>query len=740
MLYQINEYQLDTDRSELRRNGKLCHIEPQIYLLLEILVKNSDRIVSKQEIIDHIWDGRIVSDASINNRVSGARDAIGDDGKSQRKIKTFQSRGFRFVGDVSRLPELDSKVTQTAGSIRKSPLQIRNWKIGGLIVAAILAIALFVPGLSKQLRPEPFDASSPNADANPLVHASLAVLPFQDLGKGGSDQFLGNGIAAEIQNVLSSMPDFKVASRTSSFALFDRKASIQEIGDALNVQYVVEGSVRLSEANLRVTTQLIDVVSDKPVWSKTYGKEYSAVNLLAIQDDVASEVASNLSSELGTPAIQFAHRINSTEAYKSYLNGKKLASDRTENSLALAEGALRNTIELEPNYVPAYAALIDVISSQIYYSALPRKEAMGQMKQLLATAKSFETQNAELLVAEAIMLKQDGNDLQALEVYEKALQIAPNHADAWAGLGAVFWNLGYFEKGVTAYEAAHALNPISSEIAANLSLIKLAVGDLSGAKKVARDNLRWHPSTNAAQFVMARINLYQADYENAHQRLMNSATVSASPYHIQRTISDIYADIGMEDEAIAITNRVDTSTHIKGVLGRCEGIMEISKANPRDNDIAFANYMCGDSSVIYPWIRHVVSTYGYGDPESAIGADQLVKIAIFIDVFNKNGDPDGELMLAKLNKYYSGKSPRDFDLSEQIIGGAAFHMLSGNPDLAMEWFDDLIERGFPFTNLTRYQFFTPLIENPEFEERQKGFERNAAEIRKIVELQLSEDL
>ena len=740
MLYQIHEYQLDTDRSELRRNGKLCHIEPQIYLLLEILVKNSDRIVSKQEIIDHIWDGRIVSDASINNRVSGARDAIGDDGKSQRKIKTFQSRGFRFVGDVSLLPELDSKGIHTAGSIRKAPLQIRSWKIGGLIVAAILAIALFVPGLSKQLRPEPFDPSSTNAAANPLVHASLAVLPFQDLGKGGSDQFLGNGIAAEIQNVLSSMPDFKVASRTSSFALFDRKASVQEIGDALNVQYVVEGSVRLSEANLRVTTQLIDVVSDKPVWSKTYGKEYSAVNLLAIQDDVASEVASNLSSELGSPAIQFAHRINSTEAYKSYLNGKKLASDRTENSLALAERALRNTIELEPNYVPAYAALIDVISSQIYYSALPRKEAMGQMKQLLATAKSFETQNAELLVAEAIMHKQDGNDLQALEVYKKALQIAPNHADAWAGLGGVFWNLGYFEKGVAAYEAAHDLNPISSEIAANLSLIKLAVGDLSGAKKVARDNLRWHPSTNAAQFVMARINLYQADYKNAHQRLMNSATVSATPYHIQRAISDIYADIGMDDEAIAITNRVDTSTHIKGVLGRCEGIMEISKANPKDNDIAFANYMCGDSSVIYPWIRHVVSTYGYGDPESAIGADQLVKIAIFIDVFNKNGDPDGELMLAKLNKYYSGKSPRDFDLSEQIIGGAAFHMLNGNPDLAMEWFDDLIERGFPFTNLTRYQFFTPLIENPEFEERQKGFERNAAEIRKIVELQLSEDL
>ena len=740
MKYQIDEYQLDTDRSELRLKDKLCQIEPQIYLLLEILVQNNDRIVSKQEVIDHVWDGRIVSDASINNRISGARDAIGDDGKNQRKIKTFQSRGFRFVGDVSRLTERNLNSTQKIDPVSKPGFQVRNWKIAGFIAAVTLTAFMFIPGFVKQLRPDPLILPPANSPEKPLVNTSLAVLPFQDMGKGGIDQFLGNGIAAELQNVLSSMPDLKVASRTSSFALYDRKASIQEIGEALNVQYVVEGSVRLGETNLRVTTQLIDVVSDKPIWSKTYGKDYSAVNLLAIQDDVASEVASNLSSELGIPAIQFAHRIDSTEAYKSYLNGKKLAAERDEKSLALAKAALNRTIELEPDYVPAYAALIDVISSQIYYSALPAKEAMVQMEQLLATAKSFETQNADLLVAEAIMHKIDGKDHLALEDYEKALQLNPNLANAWAGLGGVFWNLGHFEDGVAAYEAAHALDPISSEIAANLSLIKLAVGEVDGAQKVANDNLRWHPTSNTAQFVMARINLYQADYETAHKRLMNTAKVSATPYHIQRAISDIYADIGMGTEALAITNRVDTSTHIKGVLGQCDGIMETYKANSRDNDIAFANYMCGDFSEIYPWFRYIVSTYGYGDPDTMIGADQMVKTAIFIDVLNKNNDPDGELMLGKLGRYYKDKSPGDFDLSEQIIGGAAFHMLSGNPNLAMEWFDNLIERGFPFTNLTRYQLFAPLLENPEFEKRQKGFERNAAEIRTIVELQLSEDL
>src|SRR5580765_4358001 len=100
MLYRFGDFELDRSTDELRRNGTVVPIEPQVFALLALLAENRERLVSRDEIVEKVWDGRVVSDSALDSRIKSARRALGDDGKAQRLIRTVHGQGFRFLGDV----------------------------------------------------------------------------------------------------------------------------------------------------------------------------------------------------------------------------------------------------------------------------------------------------------------------------------------------------------------------------------------------------------------------------------------------------------------------------------------------------------------------------------------------------------------------------------------------------------------------------------------------------------------
>src|SRR5258707_14209895 len=203
--YLFEEYAFDTDRRELYRGADVVTIAPQVFDLLDYLIRNRERVVSKDDLINAIWNGRIVSDGALTTRLNAARSAIGDSGEEQRLIKTLPRKGFRFVGSVR-------EASQPSGA---GPI------LGGRMEA-----------------PEP---------ALPLPDGpSIAVLPFVNLSSEPDQEYFADGIVEEIIIALSRFKTLFVIARNSSFTYRGRAADVKQVGRELGVRYVLAGSIRKS--------------------------------------------------------------------------------------------------------------------------------------------------------------------------------------------------------------------------------------------------------------------------------------------------------------------------------------------------------------------------------------------------------------------------------------------------------------------------------------------------------------
>jgi len=203
MRFIFGDHVLDAARRELRRAGELISVEPQVFDLLLYLLKNRDRVVSKDDLIESVWKGRVVSDATVDSRVKAARHAVGDSGASQEVLRTFARRGVRFVVDAQE---------------ESAPVQA-----------------------------EP--ASAPALPDKP----SIAVLPFQNLSGDPDQEYFVDGMAEEIITALSRIRWLFVLARNSSFTYKGQAVDVKQVGRELGVHYVLEGSVRKAGDRVRIT-------------------------------------------------------------------------------------------------------------------------------------------------------------------------------------------------------------------------------------------------------------------------------------------------------------------------------------------------------------------------------------------------------------------------------------------------------------------------------------------------------
>ena len=202
MLYLFEDYSLDVDRQELRRGKDLVPVEPQVFDLLEHLIRNREHVVSKDELIKAVWNGRIVSDSALSSRITAVRHVVGDTGERQRFIRTVARKGFRFVAEV--------REEQNGSSTR--------------------------PALSMPGKPPP-ERAVPNKP-------SIAVMPFENLSGDPEQEYFADGVVEEIITALSRIRWLFVIARNSSFTYKGRTVDVKQAGCELGVRYIVEGSVR----------------------------------------------------------------------------------------------------------------------------------------------------------------------------------------------------------------------------------------------------------------------------------------------------------------------------------------------------------------------------------------------------------------------------------------------------------------------------------------------------------------
>ncbi len=226
LLYLFEDYALDTSRRELRRGTALVPLEPQVFDLLAYVIQNRQRVVSKDDLIASIWDGRIVSESALSNRINAVRSAIGDNGEDQRLIRTVVRKGVRFVGDVHE---------------RQEP----------------------TPVAVEQPRQYPALPDKP----------SIAVLSFQSLSGDPEQEYFADGIVEDIITALCRFSSLFVIARNSSFVYKGRAVDVKQVGRELGVRYVLEGSVRKAGNQVRIACQLIDASSAAHLWEVGAGRD-----------------------------------------------------------------------------------------------------------------------------------------------------------------------------------------------------------------------------------------------------------------------------------------------------------------------------------------------------------------------------------------------------------------------------------------------------------------------------------
>jgi TolB-like protein len=246
---------LDDERRELRRGAETIAVEPQVFDLLIYLIRNRDRVVSKDDLIDAIWGGRAVSDSTLTSRINAARKALGDSGQDQKLIRTVARKGLRFVGDV----------------------QIQPLGLG--------------------LHPDGTRSQSDSFAALPLPdRPAIAVLPFVNMSGEPEQDYFSDGISEDIITALSKLRWFFVIARNSSFTYKGKAVHLKQIAEELGVRYVVEGSVRKDGGRVRITAQLNDVTTGSHIWAERYDRDIADV--FAVQDEITEAIVAAIEPQL----------------------------------------------------------------------------------------------------------------------------------------------------------------------------------------------------------------------------------------------------------------------------------------------------------------------------------------------------------------------------------------------------------------------------------------------------------
>lgn len=297
MKYQFDDIEIDTDTFELRRDGVTQPVEPLVFDLIYFLIQNPERIISRDEIIEVVWAGKIVSDATISSCIKSARKALGDSGRQQKYIKTIRSRGIKFTATIKTMVNKKQRkptVPDTLDKTEKTNIEIKpsfkniNVRIVVISVLILIACILFLNQISDDRNSQEF---VPSTDAP----YTLAVLPFVDLSAEGNQQYFGNVISEKILNALTAVNELNVTSKTASFSLIGQNLTTPEIASQLDVNYIVEGSVRSSANRIRINVQLIDARNDIQLWSESYDRELN--DIFAIQDEISIAIADAIKIE-----------------------------------------------------------------------------------------------------------------------------------------------------------------------------------------------------------------------------------------------------------------------------------------------------------------------------------------------------------------------------------------------------------------------------------------------------------
>jgi TolB-like protein/Tfp pilus assembly protein PilF len=497
-LIRFGGFELDTDGRELRKGGVRVRLQEQPFQLLQVLLEQPGKVVTREELQRRIWssDTFVDFDRGLYNAIKKLRESLDDSAESPRFVETLSRRGYRFIGEVTKACAIRDRAAQ----------------------------------------------------------ASIAVLPFINMTADAENEYFADGITEEIINVLSHIEQLHVAARTSSFFFKGKHADMRQIGEQLNVRTVLEGSVRKVGDRLRITAQLVNVADGYHLWSERYDRELKDV--FAIQDEIARSIAERLKLTLeGDRAEQLVKLgTKNLDAYQLFLKGQALHYRRGA-AIPYAAECFDGAVKLDPNYALAWAALADSYTTLGYYGLARPDTCMPKALEAARRAVSLDVSLAEAHTSLAMAsLMGTWNKSQAERGFLRALELNPRNIQArgWYALFYLQFSEGRLEEGMAQAKLILESDPLSSYAHTIYSLTCALAGNHTEAVRASRRGVELDPESYLARGTLQLVLHLAGSFDESVAVSESALTMSGRHSWSMAVLSVTLADSGKPADAEAV--------------------------------------------------------------------------------------------------------------------------------------------------------------------------------------------
>ena len=458
MRWLFQDCALDLERRELRRAGHLVGVEPQVFDLIDHLLRNRDRVISKDDLLASVWEGRIVSDSALANRINAARMAVGDNGDTQRLIRTLPRKGFRFV----------SEVTEESNPAPVTPIDIGT-------------------------------ARRPLALPD---QPSIAVMPFADMSRDRNEEHFADGLTEDLITGLARIRWLFVIARNSSFVYKNRAVDVKEVSRDLGVRYVLEGSVRRSGQCIRISAQLVDATTGVHHWAERYDRDVGEI--FAVQDEITNSVAAAVEPHL---LAAEGHRTTFRAAtdlgtWELVARAQSQFWRLTKPDYEAAVESLTQAIAINPDYAPARARLGFCMAFAAHMGWIDQGRNVEIAREHAERAIALDDRNpwGHSALGYAAMMQRRTEE--SISSFRLSVDLNPSSAAAHSFLSHGLAFAGRSDEAIRHGELAIRLSPLDPDMARFLGAIAIAHYTARRFDEAARytgENLRLRPGFQGAQ-------------------------------------------------------------------------------------------------------------------------------------------------------------------------------------------------------------------------------------------------
>lgn len=503
--WRFGAFVLDRATRELRRDGARVHLARRPFDVLEWLVAERPRLVTRAELLQRFWSGRDVYEEALTRCVSSIRKALDDRDDPPRYLETRWNEGYRFIAEVDAEP----MPAEAGATEHPAPLPVAgrdptsSRKRGWLALAALglLAVAAWI---ASEVRPAATGAGLER------VHR-VAVLP---LAVSGLDPELGEGIHEELVQAVARIEGLTVIARGSVLSSTAGDSDPVAIGRRLGAEALLAGTVRSAGEHTVIALRLLDARDASVLW--TYAARFDPVELTQSREDIATRLATHLSARLRTPVSSGPA---DPATYALYLRGRHYWNQRTAASLRQAIQSYERAIAAEPDYAEAYAGLAEAWLLMPMYAGTAPSEAHPRARAAAETALRLHPESSRAHMVLGVVYSQfDWDWKTADEHFQKAIELDPNNATAYQWRAEARCYRHDFERCAADLREALALDPLSPILATAQGVPARFAGRTEEARRIFAAALKKHPSFAFAEFQLALIASAEGRWDEAIER------------------------------------------------------------------------------------------------------------------------------------------------------------------------------------------------------------------------------